>query len=139
MKTNLFSMLIPVVMAVNGLPALVQGPSVLQQPTVISQSSNLTTIAEDFVTQLGQQQFANAAEGYAIGAQDVTDRTLRQNWNDIVAENGAFQQIISSQVVSQQPLGGEAIVAVVCQFERSNRELFVVLSGSEVVSFSPVE
>lgn len=139
MKTNLFSMLVPVVMAVNALPALVQAPSVLQQPTVISQSSSLTAVAEDFVTQLGQQQFADAAEDYGVVAQDVTDRTLRQNWSDIVAENGAFQRIISSQVVSQQPLGGEAIVTVLCQFERSNRELFVVLSGSEVVSFSPVE
>ncbi len=139
MKTHLFSMLVPVVMAVNALPALVQAPSVLQQPTLISQSSGLTTIAEDFVTQLGQGQFADAADDYGVVAQDVTGGTLRQSWSDIVAENGAFQQIISSEVVSQQPLGGEAIVAVVCQFERSNRELFVVLSGSEVVSFSPVE
>lgn len=139
MKANLFSVLVPAVMAVNALPASVQSPVILQQPVVISQSSSLTAIAEDFITQLGQQQFEDAAEVYGVGAQDVTDRTLRQNWSDIVAENGAFKQITSSQVVSQQPLGGEAVVRVVCQFERSNRELFVVLSGSQVVSFSPVE
>lgn len=138
MKTNLLSMIIPAVIAVNALPALAQNP-VLQQPAVISQSSSLTAIAEDFVTQLGEQQFADAAEVYGVGASDVTDRTLRQNWNDIVAESGSFQRVITSQLLSQQPLGGEAIVSVVCQFERSERELFVVLSGSQVVSFSPVE
>lgn len=139
MKVNLFSMLLPAVVAVNVLSPLVQSPVILQQPSVVSQASSLTAIAEDFITQLAEQQFAEAAQGYGVGAQDVNDRTLRQNWNDIVAESGAFQRIISSQVVSQQPLGGEAIVTVECQFEGSNRELFVVLSGTQVVSFSPVE
>lgn len=140
MKSAFLFVLVPAVMLVGVALPQAQAQTA-PEARQISQVS-LTAIAESFITRLGDQQFESAVADYEASLQDVNDisaRSIQTYWNDIVAESGPFRQIIRSTVLSDGRPNGESVVSVVCQFGRTNRELFVVLSGTDVVSFSPVE
>ncbi|GAB4433002.1 MAG: hypothetical protein OHK0035_16590 [Cyanobacteria bacterium J069] len=140
MKSAFLFVLIPAVLLVGAARPEAHAQSV-PETRQISQVS-LTAIAESFITRLGDQQFESAVADYNVsfqGVNDVNTRSVQTYWNDIVAESGPFQRIIRSNVISDGRPDGESVVSVNCQFGRTNRELFVVLSGTDVASFSPVE
>lgn len=108
--------------------------------SVVAQATSPEAIAESFINQMAQQQFSAAVQEIAPPLQvGVTSQTLRQNWNDLVAESGEFQQIGRSQLISDGGAEGETVVMVTVQFAERNRDLFVILKGNEVASFSAAE
>lgn len=135
MKRTLF-LLMPALLGLLALPAQAQQPVVVQEAEVIAQFDP-AALAEEFIISMAQQQFAAAVQDYSASVTDVTTQTLQQNWNDIIAESGSFQGIVSSQTLDQT--GSEAIVLVRCQFAQTPRDLFVVVSGASIADFSPAE
>ncbi|MBW4652730.1 MAG: DUF3887 domain-containing protein [Kaiparowitsia implicata GSE-PSE-MK54-09C] len=136
-KLSISLILAPAAVASLTIPTFANEMAPPTETILVAQGSDFVSVAQNFVTRLGQQQFTSATQDYDAIAQDVTTQSLQQYWNDIVSASGSFQQIIDTQLLEEGE--GDALVLVSCQFERDRRDLIVLLTNDGVTSFNVVE
>jgi Protein of unknown function (DUF3887) len=136
MNKFIATLLIPAALLGSVIPAYAQAPITAQPMQIAAQSSDVSAIAQNFISLLGQEDFSSAVSSYSSGS-GVSPASLQQTWQDTVAVNGAFQQQVSTEVVD----GGDGaqVVVVTCQFEQGTRAVVINFVNGQIVDFSVSE
>ena len=134
MKKYIGVLLLATVMAGGSIPAIASSVPRLSEPQILAQAEDRGAIAEEFVNLLAKGDFSGALKKYnSKVAEDITPQSLAPQWNDIVAEAGSFEEILSSKT-------DDDIVTVTSSFEKGNRDLLVIFNNrNEIVGFNPVQ
>lgn len=103
---------------------------------ILAQASNVSAIAEDFVSLLGQEDYGGALSSYG-GSSGVSSASLQQTWQDLVALNGSFQGSAGAAIVGGS--GSSQVVVVTCQFEQGMRDVVVNFVDGQIVDFAIAE
>lgn len=130
MKKSISALLISSLLVVGSLPAQAQAEPI-----------EAATTAQDFVNRLAGSQFGAAAQTFDTGSTDgVTSGSLRQTWQDIVAESGPLVQQVAVTTEPFDEATGSYLVVITGQFEQGNRDLFVIVnSDNEIIGLDAVE
>ncbi len=131
-----FSMVILTGALVGGM-ATAAHSSPTTAPQLLAQA-DVSAIATAFVTELSGGNYIDALERYDSDIQvTISAESIAQEWEDILAESGAYQGIIGVTVDSSDET---PIAIVTCQFESGVRDLFIVFNTTnEVISMDAVE
>jgi ABC-type Na+ efflux pump permease subunit len=142
MKTCISGVLLTTIL-IAGLPAQAQQPE-LPFSQRLAQSETpadaIVTSAQQFVDLLVAGDYAAARALYQSSNTTVTPETLQQNWQDIVAANGAYQQQVSTRTVPLDNPEGGTMAIVTTQFENARRDLYIVFDNTRsIVSLDAVD
>lgn len=109
-------------------------------PQVIAQSADSTAIAQELINLLATGDYIAALNLYDGSVQtSLTPDSLRQNWQDITTDLGAFQGIVSTSMIPLTDSEASVVVVVTSQFEMANRDFYVTLTGDRVASVNIAE
>jgi hypothetical protein len=134
MKKIIATLLIPAAVL---SASLISAPAqALPAPIILADASDVSAIAQDFVSQLGQENYGSALGSYSSGS-GVSTASLQQTWQDMVAVNGALQGQVSAEVVGGS--GSAQVVVVTCEFEQGMRDVVVNFVDGQIVDFSVAE
>jgi Protein of unknown function (DUF3887) len=136
MNKFIAALLIPAALLGSVIPAYAQAPITAQPIQITAQSGDVSTIAQNFITLLGQENYSGAVSNYSSGS-GVSSASLQQAWQDTVAVNGAFQQQVSTEVVDGGD--GSQVVVVTCEFEEGTRDVVINFVNGQIVDFSIAE
>jgi Protein of unknown function (DUF3887) len=136
MNKFIATLLIPAALLGTVIPAHAQPPITAQSMQIAAQSSDVSAIAQNFISLLGQEDYSSAVSSYGSGS-GVSSASLQQTWQDTVAVNGAFQQQVSTEVVDGGD--GSQVVVVTCQFEQGTRAIVINFVNGQIVDFSVSE
>ncbi|MGZ4974965.1 MAG: DUF3887 domain-containing protein, partial [Limisphaerales bacterium] len=107
-------------------------PSQLSEKSVAATSDNFTKAGSDFVTLLQEQKFAQATTQFDPAMiKALPEPKLRNVWQDLTKEGGAFQKQLGASV---QSYWGSKLVLVTCQFERKAFGIRVVYNSQKRIS-----
>jgi hypothetical protein len=136
MNKFIATLLIPAALLGSVVPAYAQTPITAQPMQIAAQSGDVSTIAQNFISLLGQEDYSSAVSSYSSSS-GVSSASLQQTWQDTVAVNGAFQQQISTEVVDGGD--GSQVVVVTCQFEQGTRAVVINFMNGQIVDFAVAE
>jgi len=146
MKLSISAILIPLVLAPGLLPAHAQqsefaAAEVLPSQQLLAQAVDAETIAQEFVALMVEGDYQAALQKYDLNLRaDLSVATLEQSWQDVKLASGSFQEITDVVTRSLDSSDGSSLAIVTCQFEKGQRDFFVVLtSNSRIASISPAE
>jgi hypothetical protein len=112
------------------MPAYAEIQSESTSGRLVAQSDAQVATAEDLISLLAAGEFEDAVKKYDFN-QDVTAESLETDWDDLIEENGAFQQQV--EVVASR----ENIVVIRCEFADKTIDLIVVLNDrNQVISLN---
>jgi Protein of unknown function (DUF3887) len=136
MNKFIAALLIPAALLGGVIPAHAQSSLIAQPLQIAAESGTVSTIAENFIALLGQENYSSAVSHYSSGS-GVSSASLQQAWQDTIAANGAFQQQVATRVVD----GGEGsqLVVVTCQFEQGTRDVVINFVDGQILDFSVIE
>jgi len=130
------------------LPAEAQSAD-LQSPHRIAQDTQAPeyeAIAQEFINDLATADFDAAIQTFdTSGAENVTQSSLTQTWQDIVAQSGPLQQQANIQLEPSEPSNEPTLVIITGEFERECRDLFVIMDetgeviGLDVANGEPLD
>ena len=134
MKKYIGVLLLATVVAGGSMPAIASSVPRLLEPQILAQAEDRGAIAEEFVNLLAKGDFSGALKKYnSKVAEDITPQSLAPQWNDIVAEAGSFEEIVSSKTDGN-------IVVVTSSFEKGNRDLVIEFNNrNEIISFDKIQ
>jgi hypothetical protein len=135
MKKLIATLLIPAALA----PAAVTfqpAPTHAAPVQVMAEGSDVSAIAQDFVTLLGQEDYSGALSSYGSSS-SVSTTSLQGTWRDLLAANGAFQGSLGASIVGGS--AGSQVVVVACQFEQGMRDVVVNFVDGQIVDFALAE
>jgi Protein of unknown function (DUF3887) len=135
MNKLIATLLIPAALF-SAAPAYAEAPMMAQPMQIAAESGDVSAIAENFISLLGQEDYSGAVTSYSSGS-GVSSASLQQTWRDTVAINGAFQQQVATQVVDGGD--GSQVVVVTCQFEQGTRDIVINFVNGQIVDFSIAE
>jgi Protein of unknown function (DUF3887) len=135
MNKLIATLLIPAALF-SAVPAYAEAPMTAQPMQIAAQSGDVSAIAQDFISRLGQADYSGAVSNYGSGS-GVSSDSLQQTWQDTVAVNGAFQQQVSTEVVDGGD--GSQIVIVTCEFEQGTRDVVINFVNGQIVDFTIAE
>jgi Protein of unknown function (DUF3887) len=134
MKKSIPAFLLSVGLLGGILPAVVQQPVVAATMT-IAQANDHQAIAQQFITNLSSGDFAAALQMYDSAVRpNLTPESLQQNWQDLTAEAGDFQEVVSTRTVEADDTGTSSVVIATCQFANGSRDLYVTFTDANLVS-----
>lgn len=112
------------------MPAYAEIQSESTSAQLLAQSDAQVAIAEDLINLLAAGEFEDAVEKYDFD-QTVTAESLKTEWDDLIEENGEFQQQV--EIVENR----ENIVVVRCEFAQKTIDLIIVLNdNNQVISLN---
>ncbi|MEB3827014.1 DUF3887 domain-containing protein [Phormidium sp. CCY1219] len=117
------------------LQARAQFGEIGQSEPAIAQSSNEAIAkAEEFVNLLAAGDFAAALTRYdTIARESVSQQTLQDKWQDLIARFGEFKEYNDSQLLSDTDTN---IVVLTSEFERETVDLLIIFDeDGEIYSF----
>lgn len=111
-----------------------------------TQTPEYEAIAQEFINDLATADFGAAIQTFDTGgAENVTQSSLTQTWQDIVAQSGPLQQQVDTQLEPGEPSNGPTLVIITGEFERECRDLFVIMEetgeviGLDVANGEPLD
>ncbi|HIK32389.1 MAG TPA: DUF3887 domain-containing protein [Oscillatoriales cyanobacterium M59_W2019_021] len=106
----------------------------LTTPAIVAQTADIQTTAEQFVDALAAGDIESAREFLnPVVKKDWSESAMRQNWQDVLAMTGAFQNRLSSRVENE-------VVIVTAQFENQTNDILVIFDESgQVIGFDVPE
>lgn len=108
------------------MPARAEMQSESTSPQLLAQSDAQVAIAQDLINLLAEGNYEDAVEKYDF-EQTVTAETLKTDWDDLIEENGAFQQQV--EIVENR----DNIVVIRCEFAQKTIDLIIQLNDSNKV------
>jgi hypothetical protein len=134
MKKLMATLLLPAAL----IPVIASLPTPAQAAPVqiLAQGGDVSAIAEDFVSLLGQEDYSGALSSYGSSS-GVSSASLQQTWQDLVALNGSFQGSTGTAIVGGSE--GSQVVVVTCQFEQGMRDVVVNFVDGQIVDFAIAE
>ncbi|HEY9659089.1 MAG TPA: DUF3887 domain-containing protein [Allocoleopsis sp.] len=133
LKKNLW--LFPVMLlsvAVNSAKAQLPPPQLAQQSTqTAGQSDNVSTIAQQVVSELAAQQYEQVRSSLHPDLRDaITAEDIQQQWQKLLEQRGTFKRIISARTA---PTFDGAIVLVTVAFENGTDDLMVIFNNQQQI------
>jgi glutaredoxin len=107
-------------------------------PQILAQATSVTDVAEAFIDALASGDYTAALQSYApFMRTTLTTESIAQQWEDITAVSGEYQQPISMTVDDS----AEAPVVIInAQFENGVRDLFILFNeDNQIVSMDAIE
>ena len=87
------------------------------------------TIAEEFVDAMASDDMERARKFlHPILQEELTVEALQQNWQELLAVTGEFQQRLSSSII-ENPSTSETLVLVSIQFENLTDDMLVIFDS----------
>jgi hypothetical protein len=116
------------------LPAFAQTQAAPVAPQMIAQTDAVATLAQDFVGLLAAGDFETALTRYDNAVRTtLTPESLEQNWMDLTAVSGEFQQLLG---VSVDTSGDNPLAIASCSFANGNYDIFVYFdNANQVIGF----
>ena len=108
------------------MPAYADSKRETNPVQILAQSNSQQAIARDLITLLATGEFEEAVEKYDF-QQDVTAESLELDWNDLIEQNGAFEEQL--EIVENK----DNVVVIRCKFQEKTIDLIVVLNDSNQV------
>lgn len=97
-------------------------------PALVAQNADTQAIAEMFVDALAAGDIEGAREFVnPLVKKDWSESAMRQDWQDVLAMAGAFQNRLSSRVENE-------VVIITAQFENKTSDIFVIFDESGQVT-----
>jgi hypothetical protein len=95
---------------------------------------DFVAIAEGFINDLATSDYDAAIATYNTdAATNVTESSLIQTWQDIVAQSGEFQQQVNAQAEPVASPNEPALVIITGRFANECRDLFVIIDSNQEV------
>ena len=108
--------------------------------TLIAQTTDVSTTAQTLVSVLASGDYVAARNLYDSANTSVTSETIRQNWSDVIAQYGDYQQQTGTRTVPLENPEGGTMAIVTVQFANGNSNLYIVFNAQgEAVSFDVVQ
>lgn len=117
------------------LQARAQFGEIGQSEPAIAQSSNEAIAkAEEFVNLLAAGDFAAALTRYdSIARESISQQTLQDQWQDLIARFGEFKEYNESQILTNTDTN---VVVLTSEFERETVDLLIIFDeDGEIYSF----
>ena len=108
------------------MPAYAEIQSESTSAQLLAQSNAQRAIARDLINLLAAGEFEVAVEKYDF-QQNVTVESLEIDWNDLIEENGAFEEQL--EIVENKG----NVVVIRCKFEEKTIDLIIELNDSNQV------
>jgi N-acetylmuramoyl-L-alanine amidase len=138
MKKCIPLLLLPVMMAATILPAIAQRQQQPPQSVQLAQAADVTADATQFVDLLAAGDFNAALQKYSSAAREtVTAESLQQNWQDITAATGAFQQRVRARQAID-PSTNSTVAVVTSNFEGGSFDLVIQYGADGIASLDYV-
>jgi hypothetical protein len=104
------------------------------EPAIAQSSNEAIAKAEEFVNLLAAGDFAAALTRYdTIARESVSQQTLQDKWQDLIARFGEFKEYNDSQLLSDTDTN---IVVLTSEFERETVDLLIIFDeDGEIYSF----
>jgi hypothetical protein len=106
----------------------------------------VVAIAQDLVNDLATSNVAAAVQLFDTDSvTNVTQASLLQIWEDIVAESGPLQRQVAAQVDLSDSVDDPSLVIITSEFENECRDLFILMDqdyevvGLDVAPGEPLE
>lgn len=90
-------------------------------PRIMAQSETAEAVATELISLLSEGKYEDAAAKYDV-AQGVTAENLQKEWEDIIKQNGLFQQQLEIRDSRNN------VVIISCEFETKTIDLFVIIN-----------
>ena len=88
--------------------------------------------AQDFIDQMAQGDFSGTGRLFdSTMAQAIPEATMKETWDQLIGQAGAFQSILTCQAVDHQEI---RVVMVTCQFQTAPIDFRVVFNQSGQIS-----
>ncbi len=136
MKSVLMIGLLAIALSLTVLPVAAQSlpESSAYRLAQTNGASDNVAIAEGLINDLAASDYDAAIATYdTSAATNVTESSLVQTWQDIVAQSGEFQRQVRAQAEPAQSPDEPTLVIVTGQFANECRDLFVIIDSNQEV------
>jgi hypothetical protein len=94
--------------------------------SILAQATDITDMAQEFITELAEEKYAVAVQKYDSELREsVTPQTLEDEWTDMIAKTGAFENIVNVEV---DTVDNSQIAVVTCEFENATIDILVIFN-----------
>jgi len=111
-----------------GVPNWRHKPLMLSQnPTQVQEAVEAKAIS--FIESLVATNYTDARDSFSPDLrEDISETVLRQKWDLLVLENGAYQKVLNSRYQETLDLH---VVGLTIEFERQTREVLVIFNDRQ--------